>query len=122
MKTQKLAVIGAGHVGSHVLAYAAKSELFGEIAVVDPRGKIAFGEALDQDHATGLISRRNINIHSGHTRIPFVEFVGVAVGLGVAFVETNSTPRCLASFSMFSLEYSANTCFFSRWQRMQYSV
>lgn len=65
MKTQKLAVIGAGHVGSHVLAYAASSELFGEIAVIDPRDKIAYGEALDQDHATGLISRRNINIHSG---------------------------------------------------------
>ena len=65
MKTQKLAVIGAGHVGSHVLAYAAKSDLFGEIAVIDPRDKIAFGEALDQDHATGLLSRRNIDIHSG---------------------------------------------------------
>ncbi|MGO4928132.1 lactate/malate family dehydrogenase [Fundicoccus sp. Sow4_D5] len=65
MKTQKLAVIGAGHVGSHVLAYAAKSELFGEIAVIDPRGNIAYGEALDQDHATGLLSRRNIHIHSG---------------------------------------------------------
>ncbi len=65
MKTQKLTVIGAGHVGSHVLAYAAKSDLFGEIAVIDPRDKIAFGEALDQDHATGLLSRRNIDIHSG---------------------------------------------------------
>lgn len=64
MRTQKLVVIGAGNVGSHVLADAAKSELFGEIAVVDPRANIAYGEALDQAHATGLISRRNINIYA----------------------------------------------------------
>lgn len=64
MKTQKLAIIGVGHVGEHVLAYASSSDLFGEIIVVDTRENIAFGEALDQAHATGLLSRHNINIHS----------------------------------------------------------
>ena len=48
------------------MADAAKAELFGEIAVVDPRESIAFGEALDQAHATGLISRRNINIYEAN--------------------------------------------------------
>lgn len=65
MKTHKLAVIGVGHVGSHVLANAVKSDLFSDIVVIDPRGQIAFGEALDQAHATGLFSRANVNIYAG---------------------------------------------------------
>lgn len=64
MKSQKLGIIGVGHVGEHVLAYASSSDLFGEIAVVDTRENIAFGEALDQAHATGLLSRHNTNIYS----------------------------------------------------------
>lgn len=64
MKSQKLAIIGVGHVGEHVLAYASSSDLFAEIVVVDTRQNIAFGEALDQVHATGLLSRHNVNIYS----------------------------------------------------------
>lgn len=64
MKAQKLAIIGTGHVGEHVLAYASSSDLFAEIAVIDTRENIAFGEALDQAHATGLFSRHNVNIYS----------------------------------------------------------
>ncbi|XJS10241.1 L-lactate dehydrogenase [Aerococcaceae bacterium WGS1372] len=64
MKTQKLAIVGVGHVGEHVLAYASSSDLFGEIIVIDTRENLAFGEALDQAHATGLISRQNVNIRS----------------------------------------------------------
>lgn len=79
MRTQKLVVIGAGNVGSHVLAYAAKAELFGEIAVVDPRNEIAFGEALDQAHATGLLSRRNIDIYSaGYETVQDADIIIVA--------------------------------------------
>ncbi len=62
---QKLVIIGSGHVGEHVLAYAVSSELFGEVAIIDPRDQIAFGEALDQAHATGLLSRNNVDIHEG---------------------------------------------------------
>ncbi|HFI0464341.1 TPA: L-lactate dehydrogenase [Streptococcus suis] len=65
MKTHKLAVIGVGHVGSHVLANAVKSDLFSDIVVIDPRDNLAFGEALDQAHATGLFSRSNVNIYAG---------------------------------------------------------
>lgn len=64
MKTQKLAIIGAGEVGEHVLAYAASSHLFGEIAVIDTRENLAYGKSLDQLHATGLLSRQNVNIYA----------------------------------------------------------
>ncbi|HBY89643.1 MAG: lactate/malate family dehydrogenase [Ruoffia tabacinasalis] len=66
MKSQKLGIIGVGHVGEHVLAYASSSNLFGEIVVIDSREELAFGEALDQDHATGLLSRPNVNIYSSN--------------------------------------------------------
>lgn len=66
MKIQKLAIIGMGHVGSSVLATAVQTELFGEIVLVDPRDQVAFGEGLDQKHAGGLLSRKNITIYSGN--------------------------------------------------------
>lgn len=66
MKTQKLGIIGLGHVGEHVLAYASQSELFGEIVTIDINEDKAFGEALDQRHATGLFTRNNINIYQGN--------------------------------------------------------
>lgn len=58
MKTQKLAIIGVGHVGSSVLATALQTELFGEIVLLDPKDKVAWGEGLDQMHAAGLLSRK----------------------------------------------------------------
>jgi len=65
MRTQKLAIIGLGHVGSSVLATAVQTELFGEIVLIDPRDHVAFGEGLDQTHAGGLLSRKNITIYAG---------------------------------------------------------
>ncbi|AYW47791.1 L-lactate dehydrogenase [Tetragenococcus osmophilus] len=65
MKTQKLAIIGLGNVGSSVLATAVQTELFAEIVLIDPRNQVAFGEGLDQMHAGGLSSRKNITIYVG---------------------------------------------------------
>ncbi|GMA48081.1 lactate/malate family dehydrogenase [Tetragenococcus muriaticus] len=65
METQKLAIIGIGHVGSSILATAVQTELFGEIVLIDPRKQMAFGESLDQMHAGGLLSRKNITIYVG---------------------------------------------------------
>lgn len=65
MITQKLGIVGVGHVGEHVLAYGVLSNLFAEIVVMDPYKDIAHGEALDQAHATGLDSRSNIRIYAG---------------------------------------------------------
>ncbi len=47
MKKTKLVVAGVGHVGSYVLANAMKLGLFSEIAVLDKKKGVAFGEALD---------------------------------------------------------------------------
>lgn len=65
MKTHKLAIIGVGHVGTQVLASALHSHLFSEIILIDPRTELATGEALDQAHATGLLSRHNTKIYVG---------------------------------------------------------
>ena len=54
MKNNKLAIVGVGHVGSYVLADAMKTDLFSEIVVIDKDKDVAFGEALDQAHATAL--------------------------------------------------------------------
>lgn len=66
MRGHKLAIIGAGHVGEHVLAYASSLNLFSDIVAIDLLEDKAYGEALDQTHATGLISRQNINIYSSN--------------------------------------------------------
>lgn len=50
----KLVIVGLGHVGSYVLADAVQSGLFADIAVIDKDESVAFGEALDQHHATGV--------------------------------------------------------------------
>lgn len=65
MKGHKLAIIGVGNVGSHVLSNAVKSNLFSEIVVIDTRETLAFGETLDQAHATGLFSRSNVMLKVG---------------------------------------------------------
>lgn len=66
MKTHKLAIIGTGHVGSQVLTSAVHSHLFSDIVLIDSRTDLAYGEALDQAHATGLLSRHNTKIYAGH--------------------------------------------------------
>ncbi|WP_066392543.1 L-lactate dehydrogenase [Neobacillus mesonae] len=65
MKRNKLVVVGVGHVGSYVLADAMKLGLFSEIAVIDVEQDIAFGEALDQAHATALTYMSNTAVRSG---------------------------------------------------------
>ncbi len=65
MKSNKLVVTGAGHVGSQVLADAMKIGLFGEIAVIDTEEGVARGEALDQLQATGIVSMSAVNVHAG---------------------------------------------------------
>ncbi|MED4207530.1 L-lactate dehydrogenase [Neobacillus mesonae] len=65
MKRNKLVVVGVGHVGSYVLADAMKIGLFSEIAVIDVEQDIAFGEALDQAHATALTYMSNTAVRSG---------------------------------------------------------
>lgn len=65
MKTNKLVIVGVGHVGSYVLADAMKLGLFSEIALIDSDKDIAFGEALDQTHATALTYMSNTTVRSG---------------------------------------------------------
>ena len=65
MKPLKLVVCGVGHVGSYVLADAMKMNLFGEIAVIDILENVAYGEALDQHHATGALTFGATHVHPG---------------------------------------------------------
>lgn len=65
MHKNKLVVVGVGHVGSYVLADAMKLRLFSEIAVIDIRDDVAYGEALDQAHATALTYMANVDVHVG---------------------------------------------------------
>lgn len=60
-----LVIVGVGHVGSYVLADAAASGLFQEITVIDTREGVARGEALDQHHATAMLTRTNTTIRAG---------------------------------------------------------
>lgn len=62
----KLGIIGVGHVGATVLTEAVNSHLFSEIVTIDSREKISYGEALDNAHATGLMSRSNVVVRSGN--------------------------------------------------------
>lgn len=50
-RTQKLAILGLGHVGSAVLTQAVALHLAPEIVCIDIREKVAHGEALDMMHA-----------------------------------------------------------------------
>lgn len=65
MKRNKLVIVGVGHVGSYVLADAMKLGLFAEIAVIDKDKDVAYGEALDQEHATALTYMSNTSVHAG---------------------------------------------------------
>jgi L-lactate dehydrogenase len=65
MKRNKLVIVGVGHVGSYVLADAMKLGLFAEIAVIDIDKDVAFGEALDQEHATSLTYMSNTTVRAG---------------------------------------------------------
>lgn len=65
MKRSKLVIVGVGHVGSYVLADAMKLGLFAEIAVIDIDKDVAYGEALDQEHATALTYMSNTTVRAG---------------------------------------------------------
>ena len=65
MHKNKLVVVGVGHVGSYVLADAMKIGLFSEIVVIDKEKDIAYGEALDQAHATALTYMTNTTVKAG---------------------------------------------------------
>ncbi|MFD2209527.1 L-lactate dehydrogenase [Virgibacillus halophilus] len=65
MNRNKLVIVGAGHVGSYVLADAMKLGLFAEIAVIDSDKDVAYGEALDQEHATALPYMTNTTVRAG---------------------------------------------------------
>lgn len=68
MRSNKLVVTGAGHVGSQVLTEALHMGLFGEIAVIDTNESVAVGEALDSLQATGAPHMAAIDVHSGELR------------------------------------------------------
>lgn len=65
MKRNKLVIIGVGHVGSYVLADAMKLGLFAEIAVIDIDKDVAYGEAIDQEHATSFTYMPNTTVRAG---------------------------------------------------------
>lgn len=63
--TNKLVIIGVGHVGSQVLTTAVAHQIASEIALIDIEEGRAIGEALDADHATPFDYNANINVHKG---------------------------------------------------------
>ncbi|ADG93222.1 Lactate/malate dehydrogenase [Arcobacter nitrofigilis DSM 7299] len=84
MHTNKLVVIGAGHVGSYVLADAMKIGLFGKIGVIDILNNVAFGEAIDQAQATAMTYMNNIDVTSGgYEQCEDADIIVVAAGPSV---------------------------------------
>lgn len=89
----KLAVVGAGHVGSYVLADAMKIGLFSEIVVIDQNKDVAFGEALDQAHATALPYMTNIDVYAGdYEDVKDADVIIVSAGPSIITTEENKTP------------------------------
>ncbi|TFJ91937.1 L-lactate dehydrogenase [Lentibacillus salicampi] len=93
MKNNKLAIIGMGHVGSYVLADAMKVGLFSEIVVIDQDKNIAFGEALDQAHATSLTYMTNVHVHAGdYPDLKDADVIICAAGPSIITTEDNKKP------------------------------
>lgn len=65
ISTNKLVIIGVGHVGSQVLSFAIAHQIASEIALIDIDEGKAIGEALDADHATPFDYNANIYVHKG---------------------------------------------------------
>lgn len=81
MKTNKLVVIGVGHVGSYVLADAMKAGIFGEIGVIDIDKNVARGEAVDQEQARALTYMNNIKVtHGGYEQTDDADVIIIAAG------------------------------------------
>jgi L-lactate dehydrogenase len=82
--TNKLVVVGVGHVGSYVLADAMKTGLFGKIGVIDVLKNVAYGEALDQAHATALTYMTNVDVtDGGYEQCADADVIIVAAGSSV---------------------------------------
>jgi len=93
MKNNKLAVIGTGHVGSYVLADAMKTELFSEIVVIDKDKDVAFGEALDQAHATALTYMANIDVYAGgYEDVADADIIIIAAGPSIIPTSKDEKP------------------------------
>jgi L-lactate dehydrogenase len=93
MKNNKLAIIGVGHVGSYVLADAMKTDLFSEIVVIDKDKDVAFGEALDQAHATALTYMSNTNVYAGdYQDVKDANIIIIAAGPSVIITDKNAKP------------------------------
>ena len=81
MKTNKLVVVGVGHVGSYVLADAMKAGVFGEIGVIDIDENVARGEAVDQEQARALTYMNNIKVtHGGYEQTDDADVIVIAAG------------------------------------------
>ena len=65
MKIHNLAIIGLGHVGSEVLSKAVSTNIAAEIACVDIKNNVAFGEALDMAHSISSPINHNLKVYSG---------------------------------------------------------
>ncbi|WP_156289432.1 L-lactate dehydrogenase [Oceanobacillus salinisoli] len=93
MKNNKLAIVGVGHVGSYVLADAMKMGLFSEIVVIDKDKDVAFGEALDQAHATALTYMSNVNVYAGdYEDVKGADVIIIAAGPSVIITDKNAKP------------------------------
>ena len=93
MRNNKLAIVGVGHVGSYVLADAMKTDLFSEIVVIDKDKDVAFGEALDQAHATALTYMANTNVYAGdYQDVKDADVIIIAAGPSVIITDKNAKP------------------------------
>ncbi|WP_373893171.1 L-lactate dehydrogenase [Virgibacillus natechei] len=93
MMNNKLAVVGVGHVGSYVLADAMKVGLFSEIVVIDQDKDTAFGEALDQAHATALPHMTNVDVYAGDYKdVKDADVIIVAAGPSIIITEEDKKP------------------------------
>ncbi|WP_067724585.1 L-lactate dehydrogenase [Oceanobacillus damuensis] len=93
MKNNKLAIVGVGHVGSYVLADAMKTGLFSEIVVIDKDKDVAFGEALDQAHATALPYMTNTHVFAGdYENVEDADVIIIAAGPSVIITDKDAKP------------------------------
>ena len=93
MKNNKLAIVGVGHVGSYVLADAMKTGLYSEIVVIDKDKDVAFGEALDQAHATALTYMTNTHVYAGdYEDVKDADVIIIAAGPSVIITDKNEKP------------------------------
>lgn len=93
MRKQKLVIVGVGHVGSNVLSDAMKLGLFSEIAVIDSQEDIAYGEALDQTHATPFTYMANTKVYqAGYDTCKDADVIIISAGASILPDENNKTP------------------------------